>query len=90
MEQIEAIDGPFDLVFIDADKPNYLNYYEAVLPKLADGGLIVADNALRGGRVLDDDADEPMQKFNDHVLNDSRVTCTLLTVRDGMLLVMKR
>ena len=47
-------------MFIDADKPNYIDYYEAVLPKLADGGLILADNALRGGRVLDEDADEPM------------------------------
>ena len=90
VEQIEQIDGPFDLVFIDADKPNYRNYYEAVLPKLADGGLIVADNALRDGRVLDEAGDEPMKAFNDHVLNDPRVECTLLTVRDGMLLVMMR
>ncbi len=64
VEQIEQVEGPFDLVFIDADKPNYRNYYEAVLPKLADDGLIVADNALRNGRVLDEDADEPMQEFN--------------------------
>jgi caffeoyl-CoA O-methyltransferase len=77
-------------VFIDADKPNYRNYYEAVLPKLADNGLIIADNALRDGRVLDDDADEPMKEFNHHVLHDWRVDCVLLTVRDGMLLVMKR
>jgi len=90
LELIEQVEGPFDLVFIDADKPNYRNYYEAVLPKLADDGLIVADNALRDGRVLDDDADEPMKEFNAHVVNDPRVDCTLLTVRDGMLLVMKR
>jgi len=90
VEQIEQLEGPFDLVFIDADKPNYRNYYEAVLPKLADDGLIVADNALRNGRVLNEDADEPMKEFNAHVLNDPRVDCTLLTVRDGMLLVMKR
>jgi caffeoyl-CoA O-methyltransferase len=90
LETLAELDGPFDLVFIDADKPNYVNYYEAVLPKLADNGLIVADNALRDGRVLDDDADEPMKEFNDFVMNDSRVECVLLTVRDGMLLVMKR
>jgi caffeoyl-CoA O-methyltransferase len=90
LETVAELDGPFDLVFIDADKPNYVNYYEAVLPKLADNGLIVADNALRDGRVLDDDADEPMKEFNDFVMNDSRVECVLLTVRDGMLLVMKR
>jgi caffeoyl-CoA O-methyltransferase len=90
LETIAQLEGPFDLVFIDADKPNYRNYYEAVLPKLADNGLIIADNALRDGRVLDDDADEPMKEFNHHVLHDWRVDCVLLTVRDGMLLVMKR
>lgn len=89
LETIAQLDGPFDLVFIDADKPNYRNYYEAVLPKLSDNGLIVADNALRDGRVLDE-GDEPMKDFNDHVRNDPRVECVLLTVRDGMLLVMKR
>jgi caffeoyl-CoA O-methyltransferase len=89
LESIAQLDGPFDLVFIDADKPNYRNYYEAVLPKLSDNGLIVADNALRDGRVLEDD-DEPMKEFNDYVRNDPRVECVLLTVRDGMLLVMKR
>jgi caffeoyl-CoA O-methyltransferase len=90
VETIAQLEGPFDLVFIDADKPGYRDYYEAVLPKLADRGLIVADNALRDGHVLDEDADEPMKDFNDHVLNDPRVDCVLLTVRDGMLLVMKR
>ncbi len=89
LETIEKLDGPFDLVFIDADKPNYRNYYEAVLPKLSDNGLIVADNALRDGRVLEE-GDEPIKDFNDHVRNDPRVECVLLTVRDGMLLVMKR
>ena len=67
LETLAELEGPFDLVFIDADKPNYLNYYEAVLPKLADNGLILADNAFRAGRVFDDDADEPMGKFNDFV-----------------------
>jgi len=90
VETIAQLEGPFDLVFIDADKPGYRDYYEAVLPKLADRGLIVADNALRDGHVLDEDADEPMKDFNDHVRNDPRVDCVLLTVRDGMLLVMKR
>ena len=89
LETIAQLDGTFDLVFIDADKPNYRNYYEAVLPKLSDNGLIVADNALRDGRVLED-GDEPMKEFNDHVRNDPRVECVLLTVRDGMLFVMKR
>jgi caffeoyl-CoA O-methyltransferase len=90
LETLAEVEGPFELVFIDADKPNYLNYYEAVLPKLADNGLILADNAFRAGRVLDDDADEPMGKFNDFVRNDPRVECVLLTVRDGILLIRKR
>jgi len=89
LDTLAQLDGTFDLAFIDADKPNYLNYYEAVLPKLADNGLIVADNAFRDGRVLDDDT-EPMKAFNAYVRNDSRVECVLLTVRDGMLLVRKR
>ena len=70
LDTIAELDGPFDLVFIDADKANYRNYYEAVLPKLATNGLILADNALRNGRVLDEDSGEPMQAFNDYVLND--------------------
>jgi len=93
VETIEQLDGPFDLVFIDADKPNYLNYYEAVLPKLAPDGLIVADNTLWSGRVVDDSDDEStkaIMKFNDHVREDPRVETVLLTVRDGMLLVRKR
>jgi caffeoyl-CoA O-methyltransferase len=90
LETVAQLEGPFDLVFIDADKPNYRNYYEAVLPKLSADGLIVADNALRDGQVLEDDVDEPMKEFNDHVRNDPRVECVLLTVRDGMLLVTKR
>jgi caffeoyl-CoA O-methyltransferase len=90
LETLASLDGSFDLVFIDADKPNYRTYYEEILPKLARDGLIVADNAFRDGRVLDDEADEPMKQFNDHVRNDPRVECVLLTVRDGMLLVRKR
>ncbi len=90
LDTIAELDGPFDLVFIDADKENYGNYYEAVLPKVAPNGLILADNALRNGRVLEEDSGEPMQAFNDYVLNDERVECVLLTVRDGILLVMKR
>jgi caffeoyl-CoA O-methyltransferase len=89
LETLSTLDGPFDLIFIDADKENYLNYYEAVLPKLTDDGLILADNALRNGRVLAD-GDEPMKEFNAHVMQDNRVECVLLTVRDGILLVRKR
>jgi predicted O-methyltransferase YrrM len=90
LDTIAELDGPFDLVFIDADKENYRNYYDAVLPKVAEDGLILADNALRNGRVLEEDSSEPMQAFNDHVMQDDRVECVLLTVRDGILLVRKR
>lgn len=93
LEEIERLDGPFDLVFIDADKPNYANYYEAVLPKLADEGFIVADNVLWSGRVLEGDGDEStkaIKAFNDHVASDDRVECLMLTVRDGMTLIRRR
>jgi caffeoyl-CoA O-methyltransferase len=91
LETIAQLDGPFDLVFIDADKPNYINYYEATLPLLAEGGLIVVDNTLWSGRVIDvEDTEETTQAIralNDHVSADPRVENVLLTVRDGMNLV---
>ena len=93
LQSIALVEGPFDVVFIDADKPNYKNYYEAVLPKLADDGLIVIDNVLWSGRVVEEDDDEStraIKEINDHVRNDPRVECVMLTVRDGMLLVRKR
>jgi caffeoyl-CoA O-methyltransferase len=94
LETLETLDGPFDLVFIDADKPNYVNYYEAVLPKLAGDGLIVADNVLWSGRVIEEDPqaeDTPeIKAFNDHVMSDDRVECVMLTVRDGMTLIRRK
>ena len=94
LETIASLEGPFDLVFIDADKGNYKNYYEAVLPLLADDGLIIADNVLWSGRVVEDDADDEstraIKDFNEHVRNDSRVVSVMLTVRDGMTLISKQ
>jgi predicted O-methyltransferase YrrM len=91
LESIAGLDGPFDLIFVDADKANYSNYYEAVLPLLADRGLIVADNVLWSGRVLDEadqsDDTRAIRAFNDMVVNDPRVTCVMATVRDGVLLI---
>jgi caffeoyl-CoA O-methyltransferase len=91
LETIAQLDGPFDLVFIDADKPNYINYYEATLPLLAEGGLIVVDNTLWSGRVVDEedgeDTTQAIRALNDHVSQDARVENVLLTVRDGMNLV---
>ena len=88
LETLAGLDGPFDLIFIDADKELYVDYYEAVLPKLADDGLIVADNVLWSGRVLDGEG--PIVRFNEHVLADDRVECLMLTVRDGVTLVRRR
>ncbi len=92
LETLETLEGPFDLVFIDADKPNYRNYYEAALPLLAENGLIVIDNVLWSGRVLEEDVDEStraIKEFNEHVRTDPRVLSVMLTVRDGMTLVQK-
>jgi caffeoyl-CoA O-methyltransferase len=93
IELLGEVDGPFDLVFIDADKESYLDYYENVLPKLSEQGFIVADNVLWSGRVVEEGGDESTQaikRFNDHVTADDRVECLMLTVRDGMTLIRKR
>jgi caffeoyl-CoA O-methyltransferase len=93
LETITTLDGPFDLVFIDADKAGYLDYYEAVLPKLSARGLIIVDNVLWSGRVADAPSDEDdgqtraLREFNDHVIADKRVVSVMLSVRDGVTLV---
>jgi caffeoyl-CoA O-methyltransferase len=93
LETISGLDGPFDLVFIDADKEGYRDYYEAVLPKLAERGLIVVDNVLWSGRVATPPSDEDTEStralrvFNDHVVADERVVSVMLSVRDGVTLV---
>jgi caffeoyl-CoA O-methyltransferase len=93
-ETVEGLPGPFDLVFIDADKGGYLGYYEAVLPKLAPNGVIAVDNVLWSGRVLDPDQGDAdtvaIRAFNDHVAADSRVEVVMLTVRDGVSLIRRR
>ena len=91
LDTIAQLEGEFDLVFIDADKPNYLNYYEATLPRLSAGGVMILDNTLWSGRVADpqedDDNTRAIREVNDHILADPRVNNVLLTVRDGMNLV---
>jgi predicted O-methyltransferase YrrM len=91
LESIAQLDGEFDLVFIDADKPNYVNYYEATLPKLARTGLMILDNTLWSGRVADPNEDDEntraIRAVNERVRDDPRVANVLLTVRDGMNLV---
>jgi caffeoyl-CoA O-methyltransferase len=91
LETVDRLEGRFDFVFIDADKPNYVNYYEAVLPRLSEHGFIAADNTLWSGRVLDDRDDDEgtlaIRAFNEHVKSDSRVISVMLTVRDGVTLI---
>jgi caffeoyl-CoA O-methyltransferase len=90
LETIGTLAGEFDFVFIDADKPNYVNYYEAVLPRLSERGLIAVDNTLWSGRVVEPDDSEGTQAvvaFNEHVRADSRVVAVQLTVRDGITLI---
>jgi caffeoyl-CoA O-methyltransferase len=89
LETMKAVDGGFGLIFIDADKGNYTNYYEAALPLLAPGGVIAVDNVLWSGRVLEpkEPDDKAIVAFNERVRNDDRVTQVMLTVRDGLMLI---
>jgi caffeoyl-CoA O-methyltransferase len=90
---IPSLEEKWDLVFIDADKISYIDYYEMVMPQLTPGGYILADNVLFHGEVLHDEVKGKNAKaiaaFNAHVLADSRTRQVLLTVRDGLLLVQK-
>ena len=92
-EEIDKLEGPFDLIFIDADKHNYLNYYKQVMPKLSVGGLIIADNVLWSGKVVDPKADDldtvELRKFNSQVQEDPMVENILLPVRDGLMIIRK-
>ncbi len=92
-EMIPNLGGPFDLVFIDADKPNYSNYYNLVFDKLRPGGFIIADNVLWSGKVMAELKDENAQAlydFTQMVLKDVRVENVLLPIRDGLLVVRKK
>jgi caffeoyl-CoA O-methyltransferase len=93
LETIARLEGDFDFVFIDADKVNYMAYYEALLPRLADGALMAIDNTLWSGRVLEAEQDESTKaivELNDHIAADDRVIAVQLTVRDGVTLVRRR
>lgn len=90
---IPEIEETFDLVFIDADKEQYVDYYELAFPKLRIGGFILADNVLWGGKAVEDKKPDKetlgIRNFNDHVAADSRVGQVMLSVRDGLLLIRK-
>ena len=89
-ETVAGLDGPFDLVFIDADKVSYDAYYEAVLPKLSPDGIIAVDNVLWSGSVIDPenttDDTRAIRAFNDKVRDDPRVDMVLLAIGGGLLL----
>jgi len=94
LEAIPALNETFDLVFIDADKENYLNYYDLVFDKLRAGGFILADNAFWSGKVFNrnecsDKEVEGIIKFNEFIQNDKRVENMLLPLRDGVMMVRK-
>lgn len=92
---IRTLPQNFDLVFIDADKPNYAKYFDLVIDKLNPGGLILSDNVLWSGKVVDDKALEKdrdtqlLDAFNKKIMADPRVECMLLPLRDGMMMARK-
>jgi caffeoyl-CoA O-methyltransferase len=94
LEIIPVINETWDLVFIDADKVNYIKYYELTLPRIKKGGWILADNVLFHGEVLENEVKgknaKAIQAFNEHIKNDSRVQQVMLTIRDGLLLIQKK
>jgi caffeoyl-CoA O-methyltransferase len=94
LETIAKLDGPFDLVFLDADKQNYIRYWDACLPLVRTHGMIVADNVLWSGRVVDppeehDEETRALVAFCEHVRDDDRVENVVLSVRDGLMLAVK-
>jgi predicted O-methyltransferase YrrM len=94
LETLKTLKGPFDFVFIDADKPNYGNYYEACLPMVRRGGVLAIDNTLWSGWVADakqKDADTvALRAFNDKLHRDERISLALLPLGDGVTLVLKK
>ncbi len=92
LDTIPALAGPFDLVFIDADKSNYVRYWEACVPKVRAGGVLLADNVLWSGEVLDPKSDDAraLDAFNRHVLADARVDVVVLPIRDGVTVAVKK
>jgi caffeoyl-CoA O-methyltransferase len=94
LEIIPALKETWDLVFIDADKLGYIDYYELVLPQVRQGGIILADNVLFHGQVFEQPVTGKnaiaIQAFNEHVQQDERVDNVLLTIRDGLLLIRKK
>ncbi len=94
LEIIPTLDFQYDIVFIDAEKNDYLKYYHLVFDKIRSGGCIFADNTLWDGKVADaqvnDRTTESLREFNQFIKNDSRVSATILPLRDGFSVIMKK
>lgn len=94
LDIIPALNETWDLIFIDADKVNYINYYELTLPRLKKGGFILADNVLFHGEVLEENITGKnaiaIHAFNEHIAKDERVQQVMMTVRDGLMLIQKK
>ena len=91
LDSLKKISGLFDMAFIDADKENYINYYDAIFPLIRPRGLMAIDNVLWSGRVLDpkDNSDKAIHELNEKVVRDNRVESVMLTVRDGLNCIIK-
>jgi len=91
LDSLKKVSGLFDMAFIDADKENYSNYYDAIFPLIRPGGLMAIDNVLWSGRVLDpkDNSDKAIHELNEKVVRDNRVESVMLTVRDGLNCIIK-
>jgi caffeoyl-CoA O-methyltransferase len=91
---IPSLEGPFDMVFLDADKENYTHYYQLVVPKMRSGGILLADNVLWSGRVVDENVHDletdGLRDFVNFVSHDAQVEHLLLPVRDGIMMVRKK
>ncbi|MFB6724746.1 O-methyltransferase [Kribbella sp. NPDC056345] len=84
------LDGSFDLAFVDADKPGYIDYFEKLVPLIRPNGILLFDNTLAGGRVVDADGPADRKEFNAHIAADQRVDVTILGIGDGLTLVRKK
>jgi caffeoyl-CoA O-methyltransferase len=92
-QEIQQLDETFDLVFIDADKQNYGLYFDLVIDKVRTGGIILADNVLWSGKIIQEQKDKDTQKlaeFNDKVQQDNRVENVIVSIRDGIMMIRKK
>lgn len=94
LDIIPSLEDTWDMVFIDADKVNYINYYELTLSRVQKGGFILADNVLFHGEVLEENITgknaKAIHAFNEHIRGDERIQHVMMTVRDGLMLIQKK